>query len=185
MKSLKIFAASVILATTTSFSTVFAEDLDGVKEFQENLPDWYWTADRINPNNPDLENLPPSKVEFQLKNLDEISTLGETALVGGTGSSYIMNEGSGYYAINATYADTIVVLFQVIGTLYKQPKGSTGLTIIDIASESKSYTKGMVVAETTSPSQPVGTTMLTEGVHYINMPLISETKVTTDKLVVK
>ncbi|MDN4606171.1 hypothetical protein [Sporosarcina highlanderae] len=74
MKSLKILAASVILATTTSFSTVFAEESEKVKKVHENLPDWYWTADRIDPKNPDLENLPPSKVEFQLKNPDEIST---------------------------------------------------------------------------------------------------------------
>ncbi|MDN4606170.1 hypothetical protein [Sporosarcina highlanderae] len=96
-----------------------------------------------------------------------------------------MQDGSGYYAISATNAETTVVLFQVVGTLYKQPKGSTGLTIVDMASESKANSKGMVVAATKSPSQPVGTTMLAEGIHYINMPLISETKVTTDKLVVK
>ena len=186
MKLLRILAASVLLATTTSLTTGFAAELEEGKKVQEDLPDWYWAADRIDPNNPDLENLPPSKVEFNFKNPDEISTQAkEEVMPNGKGSTFLMRDGLGYYAISATTAEAVVVQYTVVGTLYKQLKGSTKLNQIDQDADSGSFSKGMAIAETEAPAATVGTTMLAEGIHYINLGLVSDTKTTTDKLVVK
>lgn len=186
MKTLKILAASVLLAITTSLSTGFAAELEEVKKVQEDLPDWYWTADRIDLNNPDLENLPSSKVEFRFENPDEIKTrASEEVLPNGEASTNLLRDGLGYYAISATIANKVVVEFTVVGTLYKQLKGSTKLNQVDQAFDYKAYEKGMAIAETEAPAATVGTTMIAEGVHYINLGLVSDTKVTTDKIVVK
>lgn len=185
MKSLKILAVSVLLATT-SFSTVsFAKELEEVKKVPKFLPDWYWSADRIDPNNPDLENLPPSKVEFDFKNPNEISPSVSEPMAGGSGSSYIHKDGLEFYGTNATTADEVVVSYGIVGTLYKQAKNSTKLTQVDIDSDQDSFSKGVVIAETDSPGATVGTTMISEGIHNINLGLVNTTKVTTAKLLVK
>lgn len=182
MKKMKFLVALMLFATTATFSTVsFAEV---VNEDQENevLPDWYWSApDRIDTENPDLDNLSPAKAIISLGT----STKEIKPIIAGEGHTYLNKDGLKWNGTNATTVDEVVMNFSVIGSLYRQDKGSTKLVRLDIEQDSKSYGKGIVIASTEGNTGVVGSTMVSEGVHYVDLGLIHSTVITNEKAVVK
>ncbi|MEO2075958.1 MAG: hypothetical protein ABGX20_11355 [Bacillus sp. (in: firmicutes)] len=180
MKSIKLLAASMVLVLTTSFSTVsFAAEKGEKIKSKKDLPEWYWNAEgRIDPNNPDLENLPPSTVQFYVEDPNQSIV---KAIAKGTAQSYLNRDGLEWYGTSATSVDDVVADFSVVGTLYKQAPNSTKLTTIDMEQASKYFTKGVVIAQPEGPGGSVGYTMIAEGIHHVNLGLVTDTVVTTEK----
>ncbi|MDM5249380.1 MULTISPECIES: hypothetical protein [unclassified Lysinibacillus] len=138
---------------------------------------------RIDPDNPDLDNLPPSHAilfEDQDNNPKAIKPI-----VGGEGHTYLNKDGLTWDGTSATTLDEVAASYSVHGVLYRQDKGSSKLVKLDTDSDIAYFSKGMVVSQTTGNTGVVGSTMIAEGVHYVDLGLVNDTKVTTEKKEVK
>lgn len=183
MKKFKVLLALATFATTASFSTVsFAEESGEQVQGNVNLPDWYLSADKIDPDNPNLENLPDSEVDIVVS---DGKTRQVKPIIAGKAQTYINKDGLEWYGTSATTVDEVAASFQVVGTLYKQAKGSTKLTQLDIETDEKFFKKGVVIEETRGKTGTVGSTMISEGVLYVNLGMVNKTVVTTEKATVK
>jgi len=181
MKKIKALFATFVLAA--SFPTI--SSLASSEEPNEELPDypdWYYTAEgRIDPNNPDLDNLPPSEVEIIIHDPGYgIGTRDYKPIAHGNAMTYLNRDGLKWYGTHGTAVDNVVVEFAVIGNLYRENVNKT-VTLLDSDVDTETYSKGVVTVQTFGNAGTVGTNMIAEGIHSVYMGIIRDTVVTTEK----
>ncbi|GEM_PF-5474774 len=193
MKKIALLSSITLLALTIPFSSSgYAAEETTDSNGNVKLPDWVWSVPgKIDPENPDWDNLPSSKADIVIDNTnpddsgDSPTPYIVKPIIHGTAQTYLLKDGLMWDATSATAVDDVVFEFEVVGNIYKKAKGATGLTLMATDYDHDGLGKGVVIAQTETKTGSVGTKFVAEGIHRVSTVLIESTVVTTEEEEVK
>ena len=184
MKKLLLSCTALLMTVPYFTTTSYAEDVN--VDNLENDTEW-WTSvpGRIDPNdsNLDLDSLPPSSAEIVL--VEDKLTRDKQTIASGSGQTYLNRDGLYWDGTSATSVDDVVASFSVVGTLYKKVKSTGKLDQLDQDNDTQWFGKGLVIAQTEGKTGVVGDVMIAEGIHSVNLGMVTDTVVTTEKYELK